>query len=62
MLSKVPGVDSVEVFFESRTASCKVEKGLDRKLLLAALEGSQFSATVKDAGAGKGKTEPPDGG
>lgn len=46
MLTKVKGVESVEVDFDNKTATCTVTDAVDPAALAKAVSG-QYSATVK---------------
>ena len=46
MLTKVPGVEKVEIDFDNKTATCTVAEGVDEKALAKAVSG-RFSASVK---------------
>lgn len=46
MLTKVPGVEKVEIDFDTKTATCTVSENVDAAVLAKAVSG-RFSATVK---------------
>jgi copper chaperone CopZ len=46
MLTKVPGVEKVEIDFDNKTATCTVAESVDAAALAKAV-GGRFTATVK---------------
>lgn len=46
-LSKVDGVQAVDVDYQAKTATITCSGGCDREELIGALEGTRFSAEVQ---------------